>query len=317
MITDIVKSLITAKNIAVISHIRPDADTFGSGIALAAALKKQGKNVSLFVDDELPGKFTFIKYYETYNAINIDDFKSFDLAVACDCSDIERLGRFGPGFRKHNNTINIDHHKTNTRFAKINYVKDYASTCEMMLEILEYMKIEMDYDIALPLYCGVSTDTGNFMYSNTTERTFLSACKLIKYIKDVSPITYELYRKRSLNRTKLLGKIIGDVKIRCDGKFAILVVRQKDLKEFNLPSYETEGFVDYAINIENVLIGCCILESKEKCFKISLRSRDKDVSSICGHFGGGGHMYAAGCKIDGFYEDVYDKLLKAVSIALL
>ena len=103
----------------------------------------------------------------------------------------------------------------------------------------------------------------------------------------------------------------------CDNRCAVLIIRQNDLDEFNIPLHETEGFVDYAINIEGVQIGCSILESKDKTFKISMRSREKDVSAICGYFGGGGHMYAAGCKLEGFFEDIYDKLLNAVEIALL
>lgn len=314
MINRIIECLIAAKKIAVISHIRPDADTLGSSIALAAALKKQGKTVELFVDDNLPEKYQFLKFYNTYNTC---EFKNFDVVIACDCSDIERLGHYGYEFKKHKNTINIDHHKTNTRFAKINFVKNYSSTCEMVLEILENYKVVLEPDIALPLYCGISTDTGNFMFSATSERTFLSAYKLIKYIKDISPYAYYLYKKTSLGRTKLLGKLLSNIKMHCNGNYAVIVVRQADLNEFNVLCNETEGFVDYAINIEGVLVGCCILESKDKVFKVSLRSREKDVSAICGYFGGGGHMYAAGCKIEGFFEDVCEKLLQAVTIALM
>lgn len=314
MINKIIERLITASKIAVISHIRPDADAFGSSLGLASALKKQGKEVALFVDDTLPPRYGFLKYYETYNT---QEFKNFDLLIACDCSDLERMGRFGYEFSKHKNTINIDHHKTNTRFAKINLVKDYASTCEIVLEILENYNVEIEREIALPLYCGISTDTGNFMFSGTSERTFLSAYKLIKYIKDISPYAYELHKKTSLNRTRLLGKLLTNLKTHFDGKYAVIVIKESDLNEFDVPSNETEGFVDYTINIEGVLVGACILESKDKVFKVSLRSREKDVSAICGYFGGGGHMYAAGCKLEGFFEDVYEKLLNAVSIAIM
>ena len=304
----------TAKRIAVFSHIRPDADAFGSALALYAALTKQGKEVGLFVDDVLPSKFIFLKHYNLYNT---KELKDFDLLIACDCSDLERLGQYASDFRKHKNTINIDHHKTNTRFGEINHVMPaYASTCEIILEILENCNVKLNFDIALPLYCGMSTDTGNFMYSNTNERTFLSAYKLIKYIKDISPYIYELYKKTSVNRTKLLGHVLGNIKMYCDNKLAILVIRNKDLVEFDVPSYESEGFVDYAINIDTVQIGICMLESSEKSFKISMRSREKDVAIICDHFGGGGHKFAAGCKLDGYFEDVLEKLVKTVGLTI-
>lgn len=314
MINRIIDKLIAANRIAVISHIRPDLDTLGSSIALGAALKSIGKTVGLFVDDILPERYNFLKLYDSYNT---QEFKNFDVLVACDCSDPERMGKYGYEFSRHKNTINIDHHQTNTYFAKINFVKGYSSTCEMILEILESFQIPIELEIAVPLYCGLSTDTGNFMFSSTSERTFSSALKLIRIIKDISPYAYELYKKMSLNRTKLLGKVISSVKMHCDGKFAVLVVKQSDLQEFGVPSYDTEGFVDYAINIEGVEIGACIFESKDKVFKISLRSRKKDVSAICGYFGGGGHLYAAGCKLEGYFEDIYEKLLHAVSIGLM
>ena len=315
MLNKIVQNIITAKYIAVICHIRPDADTFGSALGLYNGLALLDKKVDLFVDDELPYKYDFIKNYDKFNTVAFS--KNYDAVISVDSADIERLGKFGKEFLRYKNTINIDHHITNTNYAKFNLIRpDYSSTCEIILDLIECLKIPLNFDIAVSLYSGLSTDTGNFSFSNTNEKTFSTALKLIRYIGDISPYVYNLYKKTSLNRTALLAKILSNIKMYENDKIAILFTRFNDLSDFNVPNYETEGFVDYAINIEGVKVGCSILESKPNSFKISMRSREKDVSAICERFGGGGHKFAAGCKIDGFFEDVLEKLVRAISLTI-
>ena len=315
MINKVVQNIITAKYIAVICHVRPDADTFGSALGLYNGLILIDKRIDLFVDDDLPHRFDFIK---NYNKFNVTAFsKNYDLVISVDSADVERLGKYGNNFLRHKNSVNLDHHITNTKYAKLNLIEpNYSSTCEVVLDIIERLNIPLNFDIALSLYSGLSTDTGNFAFSNTNENTFSTAIKLIKYIGDISPYVYNLYKKTSLNRTALLAKILSNIKMYSENKIAILYTRFKDLTDFNVPSYDTEGFVDYAINIEGVKVGCSVLESKPGSFKISMRSREKDVSKICEHFGGGGHKFASGCKIDGFFEDVLEELVRAIEISI-
>ncbi|MCL1901169.1 MAG: bifunctional oligoribonuclease/PAP phosphatase NrnA [Firmicutes bacterium] len=315
MLNKIAQNIITAKSIAVICHIRPDADTFGSALGLYNGLSAIDKRVELFVDDDLPQRYAFIKNYNKFNTTSFS--QNYDAVISVDSADVERLGKFGKQFLKHKNSINLDHHITNTHYAKYNFVKaDYSSSCEVILDLIEILKIPLNFDIALSLYSGLSTDTGNFSFSNTNERTFSAALKLIKYIGDISSYVYNLYKKTSLNRTMLLAKVLSNIKMYSENKIAILYTRYKDLADMSVPSFDTEGFVDYAINIEGVKVGCSILENKPESFKISMRSREKDVSKICEHFGGGGHKFASGCKIDGFFEDVLDELVRAIANAI-
>ncbi len=312
-IEEIAAALRGAKRIAIISHTRPDGDTLGANLGLGAALRSLGKTVSNLCEDVIPAKFCYMEGFSEFNRVQSENF---DLAVSVDCGDLQRLGSCEEIFSACKKTVNIDHHISNDCYAKLNLIKYYASTCEIVFEILEVLGVRMTQGIAECLYTGLSTDTGNFMHGNTTSHTLLAAAGLARSIPDISKLTTILYKEMSKERLLLLAKALPTVRFYLDNKLAIMTVRTAMLEETGAKSSFTEGFVDYTINVSGVEVGVCLLESGENCFKVSFRSKTQDVCEIAERFGGGGHKCAAGCRICGFYEDALDKLVREVAIAL-
>lgn len=301
------KKLDNAKNIALICHIRPDGDALGSSLALYNYIIKL-KKCTVFCDDSLPEKYNFLKNYDKIE--NNDIGNEFDLLICLDCSDLKRTGKYAGVVFKHNNTINIDHHISNDKYANINYIIDISSTCEIVYNMFEYLNININKDICSCIYCGLSSDTGNFSHSNTTYKTLEVASKLAKVIGDISFINQKIYKETPLCRINLLAEVLKNIKIYADGKIAILIITAENLEKYGCNHHDTEGIVDYAINICGVEIGAIFMESKKNSYKISLRSKNVNVCKVAAEFGGGGHIHASGCMLYGNLDEIINTLVK-------
>ena len=291
------------------THVRPDGDTLGSALGFKFGMEKLGKTVDIYSSDIVPKKFYFIE--ETQEILNELKGVKYDAYISLDCSEIYRLGNFGDFFTKEKNTFSIDHHISNTHFAKINFVRDTASNSENVYELLKYLGVTFDKKIATPLLMGMSTDTGNFAHKNTTGNVLACAGELVEYGADINDINYKMFRNQSKQRAKLYGLVMSKIRFFIDDKLAIISVLKDDLVKSGAPQDSTEGFIDFIMDIETTQVAICILEVKDKQFKISFRSKGADVNEIAGIFGGGGHILASGCMINGYYEDVMDKLVFA------
>lgn len=303
------KKLKAEKSVALFCHVRPDGDTLGSALALKIALKKLGIVAEVFCDDPVPSRFFFLNETKTVKDKLNGDFSAF---VAIDCADISRLGTFAEPFLAHKNTFSIDHHVSNGRYAKINYVLDRSSNCENVLELIDELGVEICVDMANLLAMGIMTDTGNFRHKNVTENTLYSAGKMVEKGADLNNIYYHMFSAQTKNRAKLFGKTMQNIRYFFDGRFAVATVKLEDFDACNAEQSETEGFIDFVMGIIGVEIGACVMETQKNKFKISFRSKSADVNAVAGYFGGGGHTLASGCQIHGDYEEVIDKITFAV-----
>lgn len=129
---------------------------------------------------------------------------------------------------------------------------------------------------------------------------------------DIADLYDKLYASSRFERTRLLGRVLGRIRHYYDGRLCLIYVTKEDFDATGTKKDDTEGFIDYAINVEGARIGVSICEHSPNVYKVSMRSKGENISEVCAHFGGGGHVQAAGCMISGFFEDVVDKLLKAV-----
>ena len=298
------------KSVALFCHIRPDGDTLGSALALSSALKNLGIRAQVFCDDVVPSRFFFLDAVKTIKR-ELDG--EYSALVAIDCADSTRLGNFYDTFVKHKNTYSIDHHVSNTRYAKVNYVFDNSSNCENVLSLIEELGTDIDKETATLLLMGIMTDTGNFKHKNVSANTMHSAGKMVEKGADVNSVHYHMFTKQSKERAKLFGQTMSKLRYFLDDRFAVATVRLNDLKDANALPEETEGFIDFVMGIETVEVGACIMELEKNKFKISFRSKGADVNAVAGTFGGGGHILASGCQISGEYEEVIDKITFAVS----
>lgn len=296
VLESIKEKILNSTSIAILTHEHPDGDAIGSSLALMHGLKKIGKNVDVIIPvvhnmyDILPG-FTEIKTYfnEDYN---------YDLCIALDSSDLERLHVCKEIFEKTKNTIVIDHHITNQNFGDVNYVNAVASsTCQNLLVILAYLDIAISKDIATCIYAGILTDTGGFRY-NVQPETFEFAAMLLETGIDIAKLYRKLFDLTTETRTKLLGRALEKLEVLSNGRIAYTYITKTDEVELKTIDGDQENIVNYGRNIEGVEVSILVHEM-ENNYKISLRSNEYlDVSLIATKFGGGGHMKAAGFSTD-------------------
>lgn len=298
------------KSVAIICHIRPDGDTLGSALALSTALNNLGIVSDTYCDDCIPSRFFFL---DSANLVKNQMQGEYSALIAIDCADLSRLGSFGEIFLQHKNTYSIDHHISNTHYAKYNYVVDNASNAENVLQLIQQMGCEITPQIANLLAMGIMTDTGNFRHKNVTPLTLTSAGLLVEKGADLNTIYYNMFSKQTKGRAKLFGMTMSKLRYFFNDRLAIATVMQKDIESANAKQDQTEGFIDFIMGIDTVEVGICILEVAKDKYKISFRSKGVDVNAVASTFGGGGHILASGCQICGDYEEVVDKLTFAVS----
>ncbi|MCL2752205.1 MAG: bifunctional oligoribonuclease/PAP phosphatase NrnA [Firmicutes bacterium] len=298
-------------DVAVISHIRPDGDTIGAACALSGSLDRWGCRTYLFCDSTLTDS---LKVIPGSGKFNTSVKSSFDLVISVDCAEQARLGVYEKLFSAHKNTVNIDHHKTNPGYGRQNIIESASSTCEIIYGVLKKDALPIDKDIAAALYAGVVTDTGGFMQSNTTPECFSVAAELAAYGIDVEFYAQKLIREYSRNKLALIARCISGIEFFEGGKIAFIGIRHDDLKECGVEVNDTEGIINYAFNIRETEIAVCMTQSARNAFKASFRSKHGiDVARAAAVFGGGGHKQAAGCMLNGFFEDVKEKLVAAAA----
>lgn len=306
----IVEAVKAAKNILIIGHQRPDGDCIGAGLALRRVCLRHGKHCDFVFDSPVPAHFSFL---DDFSALGDNASGSYDLVVCVDCADNFRAGKFQSYIAKANDSWNIDHHKSNNRFARNNIVvPDASSTCEVLFDLLNPSG-EIDDETAALLYMGLSTDTGHFMHSNTNAHVFEVATELARHAINPNEIARNLYKNTTYEKVKLIAKAIDSIRFFADEKICVITVLQKDLSECGCVLADTEGLIDYGMMLATVEVAICISEQNGTMYKVSYRSKKTDVAQAAAVFGGGGHKLAAGCTVHGIYEDVLRKVVKSVT----
>ncbi len=298
-------------SIAIIAHVNPDGDSLGSILALGLALRKKSNNVNIFLNDELPGRFSFLPEVHLLKKYNSNEFDKFDLCFILDCGDERRFGDIDL-IEKSRLVINIDHHISNNSYGDINIVETEASsTCEIVYSVItKHLSIEINDAIATCLYTGMVTDTGNFRYDNTSPHTHRVVAELLELGVDIQEITFQLYQNNSLKSTKFLGYILNHLQVFFDGKVTLIEVNQELLNQFNVKYDEVEGMINYARDIEGVEVAVILKETADNEVKLSFRSKkDFDVNQLAKEFGGGGHRKASGATVTGNIKEVKNQLL--------
>jgi phosphoesterase RecJ-like protein len=310
-LNDVKKAIDRAAGIILVAHIQPDGDTLGSSFALLRILGKIGKNVRLCCDGEMPER-----YAPLFPVGILEDPTACDaagmLVIAVDCADTARLGKCHKLFKRAAETVNIDHHMTNEGFAHVNYVAEASSVGEVIFELMQICEVRADADIARYLYIAMSTDTGNFTYSNTGRKCLAYVSDLVELF-DLRATADVLFRRRSLLATQLIGRAISRLEIHSGGKIASVTLLDSDMKEFGATGADCESIVDYAREIEETRIAVFFRELPTGV-KISFRSKgDIDVGTVAAAYGGGGHVNAAGCCTNGKLDEVKKALLEKLA----
>ena len=306
---EIAQKLKTAKSVAIFSHTRPDGDAYGSSLALSRALEGIGIHTCVCNDSEFPSNLAFCEGVQSVAARPTLDA---DVYVAVDCAEEARLGELSGLFalgKKKKPTFNIDHHISNTRYAEFNFVRECASNCLNIYQLITDMGAPIDQKTAEYLLMGILTDSGNFSHDDVTEETLTVAAKLVGLGANICFLQYELFKKQPKERAALYADVMSKIRYGHGGRFAVITISQEQMKKHNANYGMTEGFVDFPLNVDGVEVAASLMEMRKGQYKISLRSKSSaNVNQIAGVYGGGGHVRAAGCMLCGDLEDVIDRL---------
>ena len=297
--------LMTMDNIHILTHRYPDGDTLGSAYALCSALQQLGKNAKVITSGEPAKKYAFLK-----KGVKEQEFERQAVVSV----DVAATSLLGDNEEEYNDIIDIciDHHGTNSIEAKMKYVDAAsASAAEVVFELLGLMTgVALDEHIASCIYTGLSTDTGCFRYTNTTPKTHLIAAKTMAAGAPWEKINAEMFEIMSPARIELQKLVYNTLELHLEGKVALISVTLDMLKKAGVDDDEVEGLASIPRRVEGVLMGITIREKEDGIFKISVRTNEGvDASAFCGKFGGGGHVAASGCTVEGTLDSVKQALL--------
>ena len=312
-----------ATNIAILVHKGADMDALGSAIALKRLIKKncKPKQIDIFTDtaniNENDLKKNMYAVFTKNENINKKNCKEYDLAICLDTSNRKLLGCYDKIFKKAKDTLNIDHHQSNTIYANKNIVvPKCSSACELIYQLLiKIRKLKHSDDILRLLYAGIITDTNN-LANNLGRNTF----KIIddisgndpKKMEQLEKIRNYFFKNETKAKFALLGKALQSIKYACGGKVAMMKITKQDFVDTNAVMTDTLGIVDYATKLQGVEVACMFIKQKDNTYYVSLRSKNQvNVGKIAQKLGGGGHdkIAAFPTKHNEHLTDVKNKIL--------
>lgn len=307
---DIVSVIKNSSTIGVISHQNPDGDNIGSTMAMVIGIRENfDKNVFGIKVDPIPKFLNFLNCDEYIKEIEECDL---DLLIYVDCGEIYRPGELEEVFRKRAKaTMNIDHHKTNDFFADYNLVfSQKSSTCEIVFDLFKATNMKISKAVANALLTGINTDTNRFLYESCNASTLRACADLYELGADKDIIYKKLYQSNNFDAEMLKNKIINRAKTYFDNQVAITAIFKEDVENTDLTFDMVEDVVNYYRDIDGFEVSILFKEIGENLFKGSFRSKNfVDATLICSQLNGGGHKRASGCKIEGSFEEVSQKIL--------
>ncbi len=308
-----VRELLSADKVLILCHRNPDGDTLGSGTALVKALQRLGKKVRLMCDDKIVSKYDYL-----FEGIAVESFEP-EYIVTVDVAERKLLGtNFNPLYGDRVD-LAVDHHSNSKPFAKKTYCEgESASCCEILYLIIEAMGVEIDSGIASSLYTGCSTDTGCFKYSNVTPRTHNIAAKLIEKGAPHAKINERMFDTKSMNNIMFERMCLETLESHYDGRVAVISVTQEMLRNAGVDKSAIDAIKPITRQIEGVEIGITVKEEDDGAIGVSVRTGESaDAAAICGNFGGGGHIRAAGCEFkNSTTEEVKAKVIGYIGTIL-
>lgn len=290
------------KRVAVVGHVRPDGDCIGSQVALCRILRERGIDAVCVNHHRVPYNLKGIVGDTPF--FHEDEFENDGrIVVSVDCGNLSRLGKslvekaFPQGV-----FAAIDHHETNEFFASEEniVVPSAAATCYLLAAFCMDLGIMIDEKLAIALYVGIATDTGQFQYSSTSADVLEIAGKLVRAGASPDRISRELYEQEKFQKLELLQRYLATAQLLEDGKLAVAWIPKNAFAETGTSREDAENFVNYLRGIAGVQIACQ-LEQSHTGVKGSLRANNdfSRVDLLARKLNGGGHIRAAGFNLDG------------------
>jgi len=282
-----------------VSHVKPDGDTLGAGLALGLGLEPFGKEVAYFQQDPVPRNLRFLPGSSRVSREVPQHLIDRGLWIFCDMSDRERAGAFLPDIPRER-TLVIDHHLGNTCFGAVNYIlSEECSTGTCVLKLLEALGAPVTPEIATCLLTTIMTDTGGFMHPNTSAEVLALSARLMELGADRHQISEEIFAKRRFAAVRLLGSALAATERSEDGRFCWSVVDEPMLAACGADGEDTEEIIGHLRSIEGVSVAA-LFKAFADGIRVSLRSSEQiNVQAAAARLGGGGHFRAAGLTFHG------------------
>ena len=309
---EIVRTLKSAKNVLVATHVHPDGDALGSQIALGNVLRSLGKNVFLYGEDQVSHLYRFLPGSTQIESL-LPALNGFDCAIALDCGDSNRLGAAMDSLLTVHPFVVVDHHVGHQEFGDLRWIApDRASTGEMVFDLSQDLGADLSFEAAYCLYVAIVSDTGSFKYSSTTPDTFRIAGELLR--KGVKPaeVCGKLFDNFTVKRLSLMRLVLDSLQLYAEDRLALISAPWEIFAKTGTTSADAETFINYPRSLDTVKIAAFLKESESGLVSVSLRSKgtDYDVAQVAATFGGGGHRNAAGFKLPEIsLGEVQEKLL--------
>lgn len=295
------------RSFLILTHQSPDGDTLGSAFALKRALDKMSKPSKVICNDEIPQKYSFL-----WDGIDNSDI-DFEAVIAVDIADRKLLGEKIDSEYGDKIVLAVDHHLSHRDYAENTFMCDKAANAENIYDLLNELGIEIDSGIATCIYCGMATDTGCFLFTNTTPETHKIAAELMEKGADFATVNRKMFETKTVSYLKLEQMALSTIEMHFGGKCAVMKITQDMFRKSNSNDGECDGIASLPRKIEGVLIGVTVKEKETGHYKVSVRTVEPyDASKICARFGGGGHNRAAGCEFTCSLEEATNALLKVI-----
>jgi phosphoesterase RecJ-like protein len=291
------------------THLNPDGDALGSAFALALALEELGKQTIVYDRDGVPGTYSFLPGADRIVSGDVPESIHAIPLILLDCNAPIRAGLENS---RYGNACVIDHHFTETDFGVPRWIDTTSpATGLMVYDLIKALGLGITADIAVNIYTAIVIDTGTFRFPNTTPHSLMAAAELVERGAKPGDIAQRLYQSWSKDRFNLLIHSLSSVEL--IGAVALTVLSAEIFNRTGTSPSDTENFVNFPLTIRDVQVSAIMREVEHSSWRVSLRSKGYvDVSRIAALFGGGGHVNAAGCTMEGTLSDVKTVLLTAL-----
>lgn len=311
-----------ARKVLLALHVSPDQDSAASVLALDLVLRRLKKKTLLISFSQVPPRLLTLPRIEKVKVVDFGkiDLRPYNLFFALDSQRPSMITRstypekFPRGFK----IINIDHHRTNTRYGKINLIAPLSSTTEILYQLFNLWGIKIDKALAKLLLWGMVADSGCFQYSLTSPQTLRIAADLMEKGASLNQMVLENLRSYSLGTLKYWAKILENLKLDESGLFVWSKISAEERRELGIDTTEIEGAASlFAPVVSGTKFGIILNEETEGLVRGSLRSRaDFDVSRLAATLGGGGHPQASGFTLAMSLSEAEKKVLEVARKAI-
>ena len=308
----------SGKRFLITGHRNPDGDALGSAIALALALRAQGKQADVVMRDPWSSAYDWMPGIESVvvaETLPPEWPARYDALLTVECPEAERAG--WPNLFA-GRVINVDHHPGNTRYGQINLVDlPAAAVGEMIADLLDRLDWPLSRDIAVNLWVALVSDTGSFRYGNTTSKALALAARLVAEGAEPDVAGEALFESAPLTALRLEARVLSTLELHHGGRIATLELPESFFAETGARPNDTEGLVNRARGIEGVRIAALLREGDPGEIRCSLRSKGSiDIRAVASRFHGGGHRNASGCRVPGTLATAKAILVHELSLAL-